>query len=831
MAFTWLGSLCGLSLAVLTLSGCSKGSTSLLLEVTGDPNVTSIGLVVNLSTGAQVSRTLPLADPLPGRVVIELPDVAVIVTIDATGTAPTVEYTAHEVVTSKPHQQLLVPIQLGEPATPDLRVTPDGSTADLVGVDGDAPLADLAVTDGMSDDLADGMSADLRQPGLDLPGLDLPANSLVVLAGQYGGQGWHDDVGMDARFTQLEGAVRVGNTLYVAEHYTDRIRTIDLTTGQTGSLGTSAADHDLAPNSCGPAGLASDGSAFLYVACFDQHTVSKLEIATGVLTVIVGAPSSSGGEDGGFGAARFFNPWGLAFDASGFLWVSDSGNKKLRKIDLSGPTVSTPALVNFSATDMGAATTWVEPHGMTRNGAELFVTNGGGVVRVDPLSNVVTPFVAASKLDTAADVAVVGSNAYVLDYGLNALWRFPLASPQTGTVVAGGNIYARDSVDGVGLAARFQNPEYLVAGADSNDLFIVEAYAVRRIALDTSTVTTFAGRGEHAGFRDGADPLLRTPNGVLWDGDDTIYFTEYEGARIRKYTISTQQVALVAGTGDSDHLDGPALSAKFYGAAGLALDSDGNLYIAEDLVHTVRKLDKISGNVSTIAGLAGVDGTPGADGLAGTDNRLGAPWGLVFDGAHTLFVSERASSVVRAIDLDTPTYLMSLLVGSGIRDSQDNVNGKLAHFDGPSGLAYDRTRQLLYITETNNTVRRADLSTANRSVTTVSGIVYGPFSTNVPPGDGGPLASTRHRTPSWIALSASGNDLYVSNTEGQTIQRLDLQGNVSQTIVGAPLAAFVKPGPLPGRLSVPEGVALTPLGLVIAGFAENVLLVATGIAP
>ena len=822
--------------------GCAE-PTSLLLEIEGDPLLTKIVLEVSLSTGRQLGVTLPLGGkPLPGRVIVELPDIVQLVTANVRGEGPGITNMASATVTSRLHRQVKVPINLGVPEGADFGVGDGGPGSNWDALPGDFPIPDLpffpcpACVDLSG---ADSSGTDSKVDGMkDMgPGspLDLPSvPSLVVLAGEYGGTGSHDDVGTDARFEAPEGAVVVGNTLYVVEHWTGRLRTVDLTTRQTGTPPLIRASDGQSTTLVNPNGLAYDGVGFLYTSSWDDHTISKIEIATGKVSLVIGKSGNKGSDDGDASVARFFNPLGLAFDNSGVLWVADSGNKKLRRVDLAGPSVSTAQLNDFSSFDMGAPTVFVEPRGLKSEGGWIYVSDGGGVVRVDPMNNLVARLVAGNALEKATGIAISGDFLYVVDIDKNALWKYSASppatgSPPTGTLVAGSNLYPKESIDGPGSVARFDSPEHLVRGAN-NDLLVVEYCAIRRFAIDTLAVTTFAGLADHQGQKDSPKALLHGPGGMVYDGADIIYFSDYEGNRIRKYTISTAAVTTIAGTGYPDHLDGPAQSAQFNGPSGLALDKIGNLYVAEDLGHDIRKITN-SGMVTTIAGKPGMSGLAGAGGMIGLESYFDAPNGLAYDGDSLLFTAEVGNSAIRSIDLTTASHNVTLIAGSGagIRDHWDDPNGLQARFDGAFGLAFDAPRKFLYVAEYGaDTVRKVDLSNANHGVTTVSGIPYGPFANGISPGGGTLAGGTRHRGPTHLALDSSGLLLFVANRDGETIQMLDLMGDVASTIVGDPMQGFVRLGNLPARTHAPFGLAVTPLGLVHSS-GENVLLLATGI--
>lgn len=278
---------------------------------------------------------------------------------------------------------------------------------------------------------------------------------------------------------------------------------------------------------------------------------------------------------------------------------------------------------------------------------------------------------------------------------------------------------------------------------------------------------------------------------------------------------------------------GPALRAAFNPPGGMARDSAGNFYVADGSNRCLRKIDA-SGNVTTIVGHAKVSGVaPTVDNTNGADVYFGFPSGVAFEGVQTLFVSDGGNGVVLAVSLADSTYKTSVLVGDPTAQGYMNGIGKAARFESPRGLAYDAAKKLLDVADANSeTVRRVDLTNiAMPNVTRLSGTAYGRFDETTPAGDNGPLSSTRHNTPAGLALTADGSLLFVSNQDGETVQRLDLTNNLSATVVGAPLQGFVSPGELPGRVQGPYGLAIIGSRLFVTSRDENVVLAASGLVP
>src|SRR5947207_3018188 len=530
----------------------------------------------------------------------------------------------------------------------------------------------------------------------------------------YGGNG----TGSQAIFaypyaTAVDGA---GN-VYVADTYNYTVRKIT-PAGVVTTLAGLAGEDGSADGTGSYArfsymfGIAVDSAGNVYVTDF-SNTIRKITPA-GVVTTLAGTPGVHGSADGTGSAAQFWQPWGIAVDSAGIVYVADQANSTIRKI--------TPA---------GVVTTIAGAAGMFGS------ADGSG---------------SAARFNAPDGIAVDSSgNLYVADT-LNSTIR-KITSTGVVTTLAGtpGGI---GSADGTGSAARFNYPDALTV-ADST-LYAADTYntTIRKVT-SAGVVTTFAGTAGVAGSIDGSGNAaqLDHPFGVAADKAGNVYVADTLNSTIRKIT-SAGVVTTLAGTpGVIGSADGSGSAAQFFYAFAVAVDGVGNVYVGDTNNFTVRKITP-AGVVTTLAGLAGkhdyADGT-------GSDAGFGNLFGIAADSAGNVYVADNTYSTIRKI---TPGGVVTTLAGTpGISGSADGT-GSAARFNSPRGIPIDSTKNL-YVTDQNNqTIRK---TTPAGVVTTLVGA---PGSYGI--GDGtGP--SARFMNPAGIAVANSGV-LYVADSNNHEIR-------------------------------------------------------------
>ncbi|MNX79232.1 Serine/threonine-protein kinase PknD [compost metagenome] len=332
-----------------------------------------------------------------------------------------------------------------------------------------------------------------------------------------------------------------------------------------------------------PGGLASSGS-------FD---VAFLEEP---VTTFVGGYHNGSFADGATSSARFYNPNGLLFDASGNLLVADTENNAIRKV-----------------TPDGVVTTWSSLSGYLDKPMGMTFDNAGNLI----ISNNRSTIIRVSSNGTVTQISDGGAGS-----GAASPTATSIGFPKGVVVDAAGNLCA------------------------------TEAFQTSRKVTPGGAISTFAGYrdGMYGGFVDGATSSAKfdNPYGLAIDASGNLYVADAGNSAIRKVTPAGV-VTTVAGsypTKASGFVDGAASSARFAGPQGLAIDASGNLFIADTGNNAIRKLDLQTGFVTTVAG--GYFAGSLTDGST-SSARFSSPTGLAFDSAGYLYVADKNNHAIRKI--------------------------------------------------------------------------------------------------------------------------------------------------------------------------------------
>jgi sugar lactone lactonase YvrE len=319
-----------------------------------------------------------------------------------------------------------------------------------------------------------------------------------------------------------------------------------------------------------------------------------------------GSPGISGFTNGARTGALFSGPWSIAIDTSNNFYVADSGNNVIRKIDASG-NVSTFA----------------------GNPASTGSTDGVGT---NALFN--------HPLGVALDKS---NNVYVVDFNNNAIRKI---TPNGTVSTFAGSAGSSGSNDATGSSARFNGPAAVTVDTNGN-VFVADNYncTIRKIT-SSGAVSTLAGSPLAYGSVDatGSAARFRYPSGVAVDNSGNVYVADTFNQTIRKVTSGGVVTTLAGFSGSSGAGDGTGSSAFFSYPNGVAVDSAGNVYVADSNNHVIRKITP-AGVTTTLAGLSGHFGTN--DGV-GSIARFRSPDGLAIDSAGNIFIADGGNQTIRA---------------------------------------------------------------------------------------------------------------------------------------------------------------------------------------
>ena len=532
-----------------------------------------------------------------------------------------------------------------------------------------------------------------------------------------------------------------------------------------------------------PVGVAIDTAGNLYIADSNNQVIRRVDASSGTITTAAGngTPGYSG-NGGPATSAQLTYPSGVAVDAAGNLYIADSNNNVIRRVDAASGTITTVAGVGTQgySGDTGLATS-----------AQLHYPTGvavdaGGNLYIADLNNAVIRRVDASS-GTITTAAGTGTPGYSGDSG--PATSAELSYPHDVTVDAAGNLYI----------------------ADTNNLVI------RRVDASSGTITTVAGNHTYGYSGDGQSATaaqLTVPYGVAVDPGGNLYIADTNNNVIRRVDASSGTITTAAGNGTPGYSGdgGPATSAQLYSLSGVAVDAAGNLFIADSGNNVIRRVDASSGTITTAAG----NGTPsyGGDGGPATSAQLNYPYGVAVDAAGNLFIADYGNDVIRRVDASSGT--ISTVAGNHTSGySGDGGPATNAQLSGPLGVAVDAADNLYIDDLNNNVIRRID--SANGTITTVAGNnAYG-YS-----GDGGLATSAELYNPYGVAVDAAGN-LYIADSYNFAIRRVDASSGKISTVAGNHTSGYSGNGGPATRaqLTYPDGVALDAAGNLYIGDTAN----------
>lgn len=584
-------------------------------------------------------------------------------------------------------------------------------------------------------------------------------------------------------------------------------------------------------------GVATDSTGILYISSSIEGEIWK--VANGNLMIVAGAGVGAAGQsysyagDGGPATkATLLGAGQIAFDQNGNFFIPDSAWSRVRKVDHNG------IITLFAGS--GA-----------RQGNGTCVFDGDGPA---------TQHTLCQPISTAVDSQ---GNVYISDHENNRIRKVDAAGNMT-TVAGNGalNVYGQCVYDGDGPAVQHAlcSPDD-IAFDSSGNLYIADYFNYRIRKVDSNgNMTTVAGNGSMGFSGDGGRAVDASinPFGVALDAVGNMYTGDLGNSRVRKVDTSGI-INTIAGNGNCTFDgDGPALQHSICFAYSLALDSSGNVYVA-DGNRRVRMVDP-QGDLTTISG----NGTIFDSGNGGpaTKQPVYTPYSVTTDPAGNVYATD--CYAIRKIDLQgnispltghEPPCQNPLSYGLAVDGSgntyyttpttvfKQNSQGTIAiagtgvcTYDGdgpatqhslcnPEGLVVDAAGNVFIADTDNNLVRKVDTS---GNMVTIGGYYYNPGLGCYPFDGDGPATSHKLCSPWGLAIDASGN-IYLSDSQNLRVRVISQANSTIKTIAGNGMlnqngqCIFDGDGPaLQHSLCVPTGVAVLPSGDVFVVDSGNI---------
>ena len=490
------------------------------------------------------------------------------------------------------------------------------------------------------------------------------------------------------------------------------------------------------------------------------------------------------------------------------------------------PAAAELTLTGFSPTTGTAGTV------VTLTGTNFSATPASNVVKFNGVVTTVTSAtttsltVAAPVGGTTGKITVevgnhvaTSSNSFTFDAAPVSNLSITSFSPATGTtgtsvtiigtnfgpVTADNLVKINGTPAGITQASATSLTAVVSAGTTSGKITVQVGTALATSTTDFTyvqatigTVSTLAGNGT-LGFAEGAGSAARfyQPTGLAFDAAGNMYVADNQNHRIRKITPAGV-VSTFAGSGTAGFADGTGTVAQFNAPFDVAVDVDGNVYVADTYNFSIRKITP-AGVVTTLAG----NGNYGyADGV-GAGALFYIPKGIEVDPAGNVYVADENNQRIRKI---TPTGTVTTLAGSTSGSTDGDVS--VAKFSNPGGIAIDADGNL-YIGDTGN--HRIRKITPAGVVSTIAGSTQG-----ITDADG---SAARFNKPTGVVVDDDGN-IYVADDDNERIRKVTPSGTVT-TIAGGFAPGFTDGVAEDAQFRSPTGVALDGSGHIFVADRQN----------
>ena len=639
-------------------------------------------------------------------------------------------------------------------------------------------------------------------------------NISTVAGGFYFGYGGDGGLATDAEMTEPGGIAIDGlQNLDIADSFNSVIRQVNLPSGiittvagycsgqEYGSCFSGFGGDGGAATSAElfyPQDVAVDNQLNLYIADTFNSVIREVTKSNGIINTIAGNSSqcfSEAGDGSVALAGQVCYPYGVSVDVSGNVYLANYSTSRIGKVFVANnpPTVSTaaPAFSMTGGTYAGPQTVTVTD---STPGASIYITldgttpNGASQGYFGPINVTGTVTIKAIAVAPGYLPSTVASEPYIIT----------LAPSAVISTIAGNGVFGFSGEGGPATAAEVGNPTGIAVNTNGDVYFSDTGNElVWKVAAGTGIISIVAGNGTRGNSGNGGPATsaeLSNPVAIALDSAGNLYIADANNYEIRMVSAATGTITTIAGNGTYGYSgdNGPATAAEMTNPYGLACDTAGNLYIADSNNEVIRKVNLSTGIISTFAG----NGSYPYSGDGGQALAAGIPYpeALAVDGAGNLYIFD-GSSRLRKVTVSTG--IITTVAGNG--DSGYSGDGGVATSAeiSPEGIAIDHAGNL-YLSGYSNSVRKVSVGTS--IITTIAGNGYYGYN-----GDGLSATVALLGVPYGVALDASGN-LYIADQANYLIRKVTLQGVQPVTLSPTSLAFG---GVTVGTTSTSQQVTLT----------------------
>ncbi|MCE2717020.1 MAG: hypothetical protein LW696_07085 [Alphaproteobacteria bacterium] len=590
------------------------------------------------------------------------------------------------------------------------------------------------------------------------------------------------------------------NNVYIAELGGARIRKFTVggnisTIAGTGTQGYNGDGIAATSAQIRPFNVYVDSSQNVYIADWTNNRIRKFQVG-GTISTIVGTGSTTYIGDGGLATNAALNaPTNFCVDNTGNIYIADQNNHRIRMV--------------WNAASNG---TYTQGNIYTVAGIGSATYNGDGILAT------------SAAVNSPGGVFVDNSNRiYVADCQNHRIRMFTLGGAILTIAGNGATGYSGDG--GAAISATMNLPQDVFVDGIGR-IYVADLFGnnIRMFTLG-GAISTIAGNGTAAYNGDGipATAAQLRPFGIYVDNSQNVYVAEWTNTnRIRRFQVGGN-ISTIAGNGTTTYTgDGnPAGVALLNNPRGIFRDSAGNTYFADTSNNRIRRIDAMTGIITTIAG-TGSAGYSGDGGLA-TAAMINAPYGVCLDSSGSVvYVAESNGHRIRKININTG--IITTIAGTGTAGySGDGGSATSAMINTPYGIWPNSSGDIYFADLNNARIRKVDINTG--IITTVAGTGTVGYS-----GDGGPSASAKLNSPWGICIDNTGN-IYIADTGNIRVRMIwnaasnttYTQGNI-YTVAGNGGSSYSGEGGLATAASLGSlwGVCTDSAGKVyIAGYLTN----------